>query len=544
MKCILALRMDLEGGSGAVLLSPLAIDDVFRQKTVPEIQELLRQLQLQQANDAEELRTLISVRYLSFFEGLPEISRMQLAAEAAFQEARKFGVGLCHLKEAVAKNDIGEGGKRHCDEPQMGQHARQQLLQAQELPLQSSTPLDGFVAVREFPPFSASCPLLYEQDRSRAAILAAREHLFLPTTEDEEQQKRQPEALRHLQQQLLLLPSRVWEAVLCKQFVSGLRLASIEGSRRVSKARTLVKAFCQEQASQLQHEGALMRHLSGCWALAQHTARAAPSLISAVRALALRHLASPRISPKVAADAAAAVTMLQLSDSGRTTGGPSEEAQAIRATAKWLLGVFFSARGEAMEASHFLGPENVAARGAARATTADGPVAGGMRKAVDTAESLIEAFCDSLEASIFLFCPSETDGNVAGGFSLASGFCAGGLTLADNSFAAVRGGLTAFGALTSSDPPEALWALQAFPKVFSVFASHLCESNSSDSSKGWEACCCSGNNELCPRAKTAAFIRQWGQPLKQRLSLLLAGASWLSLKEIRAFWLTVSTCHF
>lgn len=536
--------MDSRGGAGAVLLSPLAIDDVFRQKTVPEIQELLRQLQLQQANDAEELRTLIGVRYLSFLEGLPEISRMQVAAEDALLEAREFGVGLCQLEEAVAKNEIGDGGNKHCDEPQLGQQVRQQLLQAQELPLQSSTPLDGFVAVREFLPSPAPCLLLYEQGRSHAGVLDARQRLPLRTTGDGERQKRQPETLRHLQQQLLLLPSRVWEAVRCQQFLVGLRLASVEGSRQVAMARTLVQQFRQEQAFRVQHEGSLVRHLSGCWALAQHTASAAPSLISAVRALALRYLAGARISPKVAADATAAVTMLQLLDNGRTTREASEgaEAEPITATAKWLLGVFFSARGEALEASGFLGPENVAATGAALAATADGHVAGSMRKAIDTAESLIEAFCDSLEASVFLFCPSETDGNVAGAVPLAGGFCAGGPTssaLAGGSFAAARGAQTAFGALTSSDPPEALWALQALPKVFSVFASHLCKSNSSDSSNGWEACSCTGNNELCPRAKTAAFVRQWGQPLKQRLCRLLAGASWLCLRDIRAFWLTL-----
>ncbi|CDJ27478.1 uncharacterized protein EMH_0032120 [Eimeria mitis] len=252
----------MESGPAAnsVLVSPLAVDDVFRHRTVPEVQELLRQLQLQQANDVEELRSLIGVRYLSFLEGLPEITRMQQSAEDALEDARAFGTGLRRLANALG-NAVSEVGEQQSRE-------HQQLCLEEELPLQNSTPLDDFLFSCEV---DASTPAVYFPPRKgHRAEPAPRFRVYPCLSERHAALQGQAEPLRYLQQQLLVLPSRVWEAARCQKFLEALRLIHIEGTRQAAAARAAVRELQQQHQQGLKPaQQNIERLISGCLALAQ-----------------------------------------------------------------------------------------------------------------------------------------------------------------------------------------------------------------------------------------------------------------------------------
>lgn len=526
--------------AGAVLVSPLAVDDVFRQQAVPEVQELLRQLQLQQANDAEELRTLIGVRYLSFLEGLPEISRMQRTAEEALEEAKKFGLGLRRLATAITDGDSSHA--RQPKEPQLQHDQQQQLLVARVPPLQHSTPLDDFLFARGMDSsplvFSSS---LHQIGKGSAVVSPACSRLLPPLQEREGELRQQPDALRYLQQQLLLLPSRVWEAVRCHQFVEALRLILVEGSHQAEAAKAAVQRLQKEQhqLQEQQHQHHSIRQLAGCWALAQQMARAFSSLVSSVRALALRHLASTDLTLPIAADAAAAAALIYILDSRRAVQDASDvQDDLIAAAAKWLLGVFFSARGEALDSQGVLSEkeDGTAATAVAAVTSSAAHKAGDMQLAVDAAERLVVAFSASLEAAAFLFSPLPADAALE---TPSSGVVGGPAAVAEpeSRFAVAHAAEMAFGSVAASDSPDLSWALRALPKVFALIAAQSC-SNSGSSNNG--SCSCCENNELCPRRRLAAFVGQWRVILEAKLCRLPAEGSQRSLRDIRAFWLAVS----
>ncbi|XP_026190490.1 uncharacterized protein LOC34617515 [Cyclospora cayetanensis] len=520
----------------AAMLSPLAVDDVFRRQTVPEIQELLRQLQLQQANDAEELRSLIGVRYLSFLEGLPEISRMQQAAHEALQEAKELGKGLCCLADALASKGINAGESR-AEGKRLHQH---RFLVERELPLQRSTPLDDFLFARGIN--ASMCAAI------RSPLLAVHRNAGLSTArtpvlttleiQEGEETLHQPQTLQRLQQQLLLFPSRVCEAVRCQQFLQALRLIHIEGAQQAASAKAVVLKLQQLQRPR-KHEKPSQE--SGCWALAQHTVEISPALESLVRALALRHLASPNLPLPLLADAVAAATLTYLLDSWPALQDATEGAEeaVITSAAKWLLEMFFSARGEALKSL-------AALRGAEEGTAASGAAIdavcgyhtrerGTLLPAVDAAEGLLVAFSASLESAAFLFSPTVADAAEQGAAACgATEGPSGGSE--EPPFAVVHAAQAAFKPLSSSGTANNMvWALQALPRVFAVFAAQPCSS----SKRGWGCACQCGNAEFCPRARSAAFVEHWNGPLRTWLCRLPAQEPRLSLSSVRAFWVTM-----
>ncbi|CDI80310.1 hypothetical protein, conserved [Eimeria praecox] len=524
----------MESGSAAssVLVSPLAVDDVFRHRTVPEVQELLQQLQLQQANDAEELRSLIGVRYLSFLEGLPEITRMQKSAEAALDDAKNFGAGIRLLADSGDSAVPEMGGQHYPLE-------NQQLRLEEMLPLQNSTPLDEFLFSCEV---DASASGVYVPPcKSNRTEPASRLRAF-PCLKEGQMVQGHAESLRYLQQQLLLLPSRVWEAARCQKFLEALRLIQIEGTQRATAARAAVRELQQKQGLKLAQQN-LERQLSGCWALAQQATRISPSLIVSLRALALRQLASPELPLPVAADAAAAATLIYLLENRPPVGQACEKTEKMlcESAAKWLLGVFFSARVEALESI----VANRKRNGETRAVTSSAPAdhernnptccSHTLEPAVDAAEAMLVAFSASLEAALFLFFPGTAknlDPGVAdisrGGMQVPSGVA--------NAFAVARAAEAAFSVADMLDSSDVSWALRTLPEVFAVFSGQPCCQNGSK--REWRSpCCCDINGTLCPRRRMSSFIEQWSTPLREQLSLLPAEDPRRSLRDIRFLWL-------
>ncbi|KAL8445796.1 hypothetical protein Emed_005352 [Eimeria media] len=527
-------------GAGAVLLSPLAVEDVFRQQSVPEVQELLRQLQLQQANDAEEVRNLIGIRYLSFLDGFPEISRMQKTAEEALQETKEFGSCLKCLRAAVA----GEAAGDNVDRPREHQH--EQLLQ--ELLLQRSTPLDDLLFSRVTDSSTGALVSSFEGKASppRDACVGS---LSDATSLSNQSVQSGPQtlSLRSLQQQLLLLPSRVWEALRRHRFLEALRLVLIEGSHQAAAATAAAQKLQQQQqpvTGNLTHADQAQQHwkrqIGGCLALAQQTTAATPSLVASVRTLALRHLASADLSLPLAADAAAAATLIFLLEARQFQLHASEQVQdeLAAAAASWLLTVFFSARGEAIEAQGTLvsnavkevPSEDVGASAAGRRGAA----------AVDAAEGLLVAFTSSVDAAAYLFWPSGSDTAAAEASAVLAEGHASSAASSLTTFAAVRAAEAALG--TPSAPPGVAGALQALRKVFRAFEAQLCSNGSSSSSSGISGSLgspCCNHTDLCPRAKLTAFTNQWKSPLEALLRRLPHEGPWRKLNDFRLFWLAL-----
>lgn len=534
--------MESDAGARAVLLSPLAVDDVFRQQTVPEVQELLRQLQLQLANDAEEVRTLIGIRYLSFLQGLPEITHMQRAAEEALEGTIQFGASICSLDTTVpgAGSNLGKPSEQ---EPM--RYEQQQLLLTHELPLQSSTPLDDFFfPCTTSPSPAASADSHYQRPNRHVAPSPATSRASYHSKDGEFDPQRQTGALRYMQQQLLLLPSRVWEALRRHQFLDALRLILIEGSSQADAAKAAAQQQERHQPlTQPQHERKLGRQLEGCLALARQTTLAAPSLVSSVRALALRHLASADLPLASAADAAAAATLIYLLDSRRAPGGTSEdtESKVVTSAARWLLGVFFSARKEALEAQGALTERSgisAAAVAAGREAVCKDALGGESEReaAVNAAENVLVAFSSSLEAASILFSPLATG---AGPLELPAAAHVGGDTAGGDvgsDFAALQAAEAAFGCLVTADSVDISWALRALRKVFGCFGGRPCRSTCS-SGGVWDRCC--ENNELCGRSRLLVFAGQWKRPIETTLCRLPAEGSWRSLEDVRSFWVTL-----
>ncbi|KAL8435562.1 hypothetical protein ACSSS7_002407 [Eimeria intestinalis] len=524
-------------------LRPLAVEDVFCQRSVPEVQELLRQLQLQQANDAEEVRNLIGIRYLSFLEGLPEISRMQRTAEEALQEAKDFG--SCLKRLGVAVTGETSASSDNVDRPREHQH--KQLLQ--ELLLQRSTPLDDFLFAR-IPDSSTGALAPSFDGKASSNDDACLGFLFDAPGPSGQLEQSRPQScrLRFLQQQLLLLPCRVWEALRRHRFLEGLRLVLVEGSHQAAAATSAVHELQQQQqlmTGDLTHAAQTLQHrerqYEGCLALAQQTTSATPSLVSSVRSLALRYLASADLSLPLAADAAAAATLIFLLEGLQYQSDGSEQAQdeLVAAAAKWLMTVFFSARGEALDFQGALvgSALRAAVRGDVESSTAGARGAA----AVDAAEGLLVAFTSSADAAAFLFWPSCAD--TAAGQALTPTTPVGGRASSaappPSAFAAVRAAEAALGTLAAPAPAALARALQALRKVFCRFEAQLRSSTSCGGSEapGGGGCC--NNKDLCPRAKLAAFTEQWNAPLEARLCRLPHEGPWRRLSDIRSFWLAL-----
>ncbi|KAL8272368.1 hypothetical protein Esti_003658 [Eimeria stiedai] len=528
-------------GAGAVLLSPLAVEDVFRQQSVPEVQELLRQLQLQQANDAEEVRNLIGIRYLSFLEGLPEISRMQRAAEEALQEAKDFGSCLKRLSEAVA----GEGASVPSDNVDRAcEQQHKQLLQ--ELLLQRSTPLDDFLFAHVADSSTGALASSFDgrvspdQDACRGSLPHA-------TSFSGQSRPSRPQtcSLRFLQQQLLLLPSRVWEALRRHRFLEALRLVLVDGNHQAAVATAAVQGWKPQQepmTRDLTHTGQNQQHrerqLQGCLALAQQTTSATPSLVASVRTLALRHLASADLSLPLAADAAAAATLIFLLESQQFQFDASEQVQVelVAAAARWLLNVFFSARGEAIEAQGAL--VGSAVKGAVSEDVGASTSGGRGLAAVDAAEGLLVVFASSIDAAAFLFWPSTAD-TAAGEASatLAEGLESSAAS-SPSAFAPVRAAEAVLGSLSVPASAGLARALQALRMVFGGFEAQLRSDTSSGSSGSPRPGRCD-SNDLCPRVKLAAFTEQWKAPLEALLCRLPHEGPWRKLSDLRSFWLAL-----
>lgn len=520
--------MESSLSASSVLISPLAVDDVFRQQSVPEVQEVLRQLQLQQANDAEELRSLVGVRYLSFLEGLPAISSMQKVVEEALKETREFGLGLHRLASSLASDYFG---RRDQQQQQEGFESG--------LPLQKSTPLDDLLCLHEVdssPYVSSPCHVRQRDWKEGTGNFRRFPHF------GEKRQNTQQHlgSLRYLQQQLLLLPSRVWDAVRSRKFLEAARLVLIEGSKRAETAKAVVCELWQQQHWQQRDKQYLEQQLSGCWALAQQTMRSSSSFTSSLRALALRQLASPELRLSVAADAAAAATLLYLFDR-RASLEETSETELIASAAKWLLGVFFSARGEAMESimTRRKTDGKVATVPAPYMSDFAGSdpteISETVLLAVHAAEATILAFSASIEAAEVLFAPLAADGAARGDRNItgspSTGVSAGG-------FAAVRAAEATLCASHPLDSVDISWALRALARVFALLAAH-CRSDSCNN-REWGLACCCDDDALCPRARTAAFVQRWSTPLKMQLCLFPSEDPQRSLRDIRVFWLIVS----
>ena len=527
--------MESNSAASSVLVTPLAVDDVFRHRTVPEVQELLRQLQLQQANDVEELRSLLGVRYLSFLEGLPEINRMQQSAEEALEDARAFGAGLRRLANALG-SAAAEVGEQHSRE-------HQQLRVEEELSLQNSTPLDDFLfscEVDASPP--VGYPLPHPDQRNEPASSF---RVYSCVREEQRALQGRVDSLQYLQQQLLLLPSRVWEAARCQKFLGALRLIYIEGTEQAAAARAAVRELQQQhQQGLIPAQQSLKRQLSGCWALAQQASRMLPSLIASLRALALRQLACPELPLPVVADAAAAATLIYLLENRRDVGETCQEARKVlsESAARWLLGVFFSARAQALE-SIMAKKEDGKAGAMPSPAPADREGSDAdrrsdtIRPAVDAAESMLVAFSASLEAAFFLFSPETAKSLVPGTAIMSREDMPATCGVADT-FAAMRAAEGAFDDANVVDSPDISWALRALSGVFGVFAVQPCCQNGNEREWGCP-CCCGSNSALCPRARVASFVKQWSASLRVQLCRLPAEDPRRSLRDIRVFWLMV-----
>ncbi|CDJ57305.1 hypothetical protein, conserved [Eimeria maxima] len=525
--------MELGSAVSSVLVSPLAVDDVFRHRTVPEVQELLRQLQLQQANDVEELRSLIGVRYLSFLEGLPEITRMQQSAQEALSDAQAFGSALRHLADALG-GAAPEGRQQNSTEPQ-------QLRLQVELPLQNSTPLDDFLFSCEVD--ASTLPIYFPPHKDLRNEVASQHEVYSCLQEREGVLRGGCRSFRYLQQQLLLMPSRVWEAVRCQKFLEALRLICVDGTKNASFAMAAVRELQQQQRLK-PAQPYLERQLSGCWALAQQTTRISPSLTVSLRALALRQLASPELPLPVVADVAAAATIIYLLENKPSVGEACEEAEKVvkDAAAKWLLGVFFSARVESLEA--ILAKRKKA--GKISAVTSPAPAchersnsncsSNTIQAAVDAAEAMLVAFSTSLQAAHFLFSPLSANSRPLGASDISNVGAPASSEMA-NTFAATLAAEGAFCDVSDIDSLGISWALRALPGVFAVFAAQTCCSNGNNTAWDRYPCCCENKSALCPRARVAAFIEQWTSPLREQLSLLPAEDPRRNLGDIRFFWL-------
>ncbi|CDJ53854.1 hypothetical protein, conserved [Eimeria brunetti] len=518
----------MEPGSAAssALVTPLAVDDVFRHRSVPEVQELLRQLQLQQANDVEELRSLIGVRYLSFLDGLPDINHMQQSAEYALEDARAFGDGLRRLADALgsAAPDVGE---QHSPEDQ-------QLSLEEELPLQSSTPLEGSLFSCEA---DASPSAVYIPVHGGHSAEQASRFLAHSSVKEGQGPHRQAKSLRYLQQQLLLLPSRVWEAARCQKFLEALRVIRVEGAQQAAAAMAAVRVCQQQQQGLKPAQQDLERQLSGCWSLAQQVTRISPSLIVSLRALALRQLASPELSLPVVADAAAAATLIYLLENRPSVGEACATAEKAlkESAAKWLLGVFFFARVEALEAVMVKRKKDAPPAAVHIEQTNYNCSSDAIQPAVDAAEAMLVAFAASLEAAVFLFSPEQATNCVLGATDISSK----GVSVACNegkTFAAALAAEAAFCDASALDSTDVSWALKALPGVFATFAAQPCFENSNKREWGCP-CSCEKNSALCPRAMISSFIEQWLPPLREQLCLLPSEDPRRNLRDIRLFWL-------
>ncbi|KAL8455596.1 hypothetical protein Emag_000591 [Eimeria magna] len=528
-------------GAGAVLLSPLAVEDVFCQQSVPEVQELLRQLQLQQANDAEEVRNLIGIRYLSFLDGFPEISTMQRTAEEALQEAKKFGSCLKRLGVAVA-GEVASASSDNVDRPRELQH--EQLHE--ELLLQRSTPLDDLLLARVTDSSASALGSSFEGKASPTGD-ACVGSLSDATSLSSQSGHSGPQTfnLRFLQQQLLLLPSRVWEALRGRRFLEALRLVLVEGSHQTVAVTAAVQRLQRQKqptTRDLTHAGQEQQHwkhqFGGCLALAQQTTAATPSLVASVRTLALRHLASADLSLPLAADAAAAATLIFLLEGRQFQLDASEQDQdeLAAAAASWLLTVFFSARGEAIEAQGAL--VGSAVNEALSEDAAASPAGGRGAAAVDAAEGLLVAFTSSADAAAFLFWPLSSDTAAGEASAAPAEGLASSAASSSSAFAAVGAAEAALGPLSAPALAGVARALQALRKVFCGFETHLCSSASSGASGSLGSPCCN-NNDLCPRAKLAAFTEQWKSPLEALLRRLPHEGPWRKLNDFRSFWIAL-----
>ncbi|KAL8438985.1 hypothetical protein Efla_006930 [Eimeria flavescens] len=529
--------MDPQLGAGAVLLSPLAVEDVFRQKSVQEVQELLRQLQLQQANDAEEVRTLIGIRYLSFLEGLPGISQMHRTAEEALHATEQFGSCLQRLAVALTGQQSSTSQAAAAVQHESPQN---QLLD--DLPLQHSTPLDDFLYARgtDFLPHSSAHVF---HSRLGEGWEGSPDSVAFPSSfNDTEKQglHLQSSNLRLVQQRLLVLPSRVWEALRRQRFLEALHLVLYEGSHQALRAKEAVQELLQQQKQDLlqpQQRHLRDRQVEACLTLTQQTAVVLPALLSSVRILALRYLASPKLSLPHITEAAAAVTLTFLLESQglRTNAKADSQEVAVSSAARWLLNVFFSARGEALEVQGSL-------LGSTAESTVEGVSAGSTAEyeketAVDAAEGLLVAYSNSIEAAALIFGPSAGD---AAAVDSVLGSVGGRKPCAvspPNEFAPVRAAEAIFSHTASCASAELHWALQALVKVFSVFAAHK-SSRSGGSETPGRSCCT--DPELCPEQRREAFARQWEGPIEALLRQLLAKGCWESLNDIYSFWTAVS----